>query len=142
MSEPLPFAKFRVYPDRKRHFYFTVYVFANIKEMYKFADAQRRDGPASRSWKKKRAAGYSALTMSWERWSFKLGKMTGTLNRDIGTIIFHRQRTGTGIVSHEMTHAAVRYLQTIRKPPNCDPKREELLAETVGHLTRQFYVRY
>ena len=70
--------------------------------------------------------------------------------RRVASVVFCRKHIGGGLVSHEMTHAAVSW--GTRQGWNWShlgcidgaiPKgaSEEMLAEVVGELTRQFYLR-
>lgn len=128
-----PFATFRVYPDKKRRFYFKVIVFSTPSQMEKY----ERDGV--RGFPGKKPKEFAALTLPYE---CIVGSKES--KREIGTILFHRLRTGTGIVSHEMTHAALHYfrIKNDDKADFTEEKAEELLAQTVGDLTRQFFMRY
>ncbi len=125
-----PFASFRVYPDKKRRFYFRVIVFSTIKQMHAFY----REG--IHGWPGRRHTDFAAVTLPYE---CIVGSKES--KREIGTILFHRTRVGTGVVSHEMTHAAVHFMKLKGADLN-DDKSDEPLAHTIGDLTRQFYTRY
>jgi hypothetical protein len=133
-----PFARFRVYPDpKRRYFYYIAYVFTTRTQMQAF----RKQLPAHDSVGKD----YQALTMPFHHVISGAENPYKRFGRNIGLILFHRRRTGTGVVSHEMTHAACHYLHTlgINSVSTSDqPEREELLALSVGNLTRQFINRY
>ena len=133
-----PFANFRVYPDSRRYFYFQVLVFADRRQMREFVFRQNHPGASRRGSTSKRGD-FDAITLPWERYDD-----SQKIQRDLGQVVFHRRRTGTGVVSHEMTHAAVHYfkLKNDERADFSDHKCEELLALTVGDLTRQFFTRY
>lgn len=60
-----------------------------------------------------------------------------------GVILFHRGRIGAGIVSHEMTHAALYHVAYRRKlDPLKSKHADEVLAYTQGWLTTQFWRWY
>lgn len=70
--------------------------------------------------------------------------------RRVASVVFCRKRLGGGIVSHEMTHAAVSWgvragwdWSQLNGAEGVIPKTapEEMLAEIVGELVRQFFVR-
>lgn len=141
-APPPPFANFRVYPDKQRYFYFQVLVFASRRQMREFVFRQNHPGASRRSSNSKRGD-FDAITLPWERYEVH-GNKSSKIERDIGQVVFFRQRTGTGCISHEMTHAALHYfkLKNGEGADFSDHKREELLALTIGDLTRQFYTRY
>jgi|SRR6185436_13611654 len=126
----LPFARFRVYPDKKRRCYFKVIVFSSKRQMWAFYRQGVRGFPGNGQ------LDFYAITLPY---SCIVGSKDS--KREIGTILFHRQQTGTGTVSHEMTHAAVHYLRLKKANLNAQ-KSEEPLAHVVGELTRQFFRRY
>ncbi len=130
------FARFRIFPDKTKRYYFEVVVFPSRKKMQDYY----RDGfKALRG--RGRTKDVDAVTIPYRK--AEPPKLKD--KQEIGTILLHRRQTGTGIVSHEMTHAAVHYLavsrQRLPKHEN-DMKAEERLAWTVGNLTKQFFVRY
>lgn len=137
MADAKPFATFRVYPDKQRYFYFQVLVFANRSQMREFVFLQNHPGASRRSSSKR--GDFDAITLPWERYDEGSIKIL----RDIGQVVFHRMRTGTGIISHEMTHAALHYFRLKNDSADfSEHKSEELLALTIGDMTRQFYTRY
>jgi hypothetical protein len=140
---PKPFARFRVYPFKDRYFYFMVSVFSTERQMHDYYKANLMDAG------EKMAFDWTAITVQWQH--VRLEKINAKkpetrLHRDIGEILFHRRRTGTGVVSHEMTHAALHSLSIGRLPkdknPIYDDKLNEALCWIVGSLTRQFTVTY
>lgn len=130
-----PFAQFRVYPDKKRYYYFTVLVFAAKSDM---VEAVNASGHPVRRPRTIKSGGYDAITLPWIQTTAR-GKR---VLRDLGNIVFYRQRTGTGCVSHEMTHAAAHYLRIKGHKAVKEGDTEEALALAVGNLTKQFFMRY
>ncbi len=132
----IPFARFRVYPDKKRYYYFDVYVFGNKRDMI---EAVNSTGHPTRQPMKTKRGEYNAITLPWIK-----RKSNGKRPlRDLGQIVFYRLRCGVGTVSHEMTHAATHYLRAVKGHKVIrEGKGEEMLATTVGDLTRQFCNRY
>ena len=130
-----PFAKFRVYPDKKRYHYFTVYVFGNKRDMIEAVNGTNHPMRRPRSVKK---GEYDAITLPY----FVTKPPSKEILRDLGNIVFYRARTGTGCISHEMTHAAAHYLRVKGHETIGEGEVEELMAQVVGNLTRQFVVRY
>lgn len=65
---------------------------------------------------------------------------------DTGWIVFHMGHLGAGIVSHEMTHAALRYLQLWRpqlhRRLQTSRKADEVLAWVQGWLVAQFWWKF
>jgi len=57
----------------------------------------------------------------------------------LGQIIFCAKAIGAGVVSHEMTHAAVFYLRNHRGMNISNSKNDERLAYLQGDLTRDFW---
>lgn len=135
-----PYAKFRIYPAKDRYFYFTVYVFANEWDMREFRRIQLPGRTEDRN-----ATDYAAVCVRYIDCKNARAKVPEKrYDRDIGAVLFHRRKTGTGVVSHEMTHAALHALHVTqtKKNPIYNHVLDEALACMVGHLTRQFFVRY
>ncbi len=128
-----PFVRFRVYPEKRRHHYFNVLVFPSRRRMYAFNKIRFSGFPGAKG------ENFDAITLPYR---FETGSRE--LKREIGTILFHRQRIGAGCVSHEMTHAAIHFLDFIGMTPAdlAEHKSEEKFARLVGNLTRQFYQSY
>ena len=65
---------------------------------------------------------------------------------DMGWIVFHRGHIGAGIVSHEMTHAALYYLQfwrpQLHRRLQTSRKADEVLAWVQGWLVAQFWRKF
>lgn len=65
-----------------------------------------------------------------------------TLPRHRGIVVFHRGQLGSGIVAHEMTHAADFYVRGYMKfKPNSNAG-QEALASSVGTLVNAFWRWY
>lgn len=64
----------------------------------------------------------------------------------MGWIVFHSKHLGAGIVSHEMTHAAMYYLQLWRpqlfRRLQSSKKADEALAWVQGWLVMQFWRKF
>ena len=85
---------------------------------------------------------FDAITCSW---TIQAIRPDGTEKKKphMGVILFYRQRLGVGIVSHEMTHAAIRwgYRVGLRldEAEDADGAREERVAWVQGYLVTQFW---
>ena len=88
---------------------------------------------------------YEAVTVQWSEVKNRRAKIPEKrFDRDIGKILFHRRQVGSGVVSHEMTHAALHFLWLgkIKKNPIYNHTLNEALAWSVGFMTSQFLRRY
>lgn len=56
--------------------------------------------------------------------------------------MFSADVVGAGLVSHEMTHAALAECLCNRNPDFRNPKADERLATIAGELTRKFWVKW
>lgn len=124
---------FKVKPEKGKPFYFTVRVFHSKRAMLAYYKSMPQPGKSS---------GFEAVTIPLIRYK---NARVPTPSPDIGEILFHRPKTGTGIVSHEMTHAALHYLRIKKLSLSLDAddcKSEEPLALCIGNLTRQFMMKY
>jgi hypothetical protein len=113
--------KFRVYTEGRASKYYTVFVFADKRAMRIYQNAQ------SDIWGVKRWTKFEAICTGWKikdrkRW------------RNIGCVLFHLDYIGSGVVSHEMTHAAIFW----RKKRHSD----ERFCKVQGNLVRQFWWNY
>lgn len=125
-------AKFPIFCERKRgqRPFYRAMIFRDVRVMRAFLYEQ-----AERVELGKRK-GYYDLA---------LGCCTCWGNRSfVGTVSLSITHTGAGIVSHEMTHAAMFYLANrCRKfDPVNNPKHDERLAWTQGWLTSGFWRRF
>lgn len=57
----------------------------------------------------------------------------------VGQVLLCNKAIGAGIVSHEMTHAAVFYLRNHRRMNIAAYRNDERLAYLQGNLTREFW---
>ena len=64
------------------------------------------------------------------------------LPRHRGIVVFHKERIGSGIVAHEMTHAADFYVRGYRKMDPRSLDGQEALASSVGVLVNEFWSWY
>lgn len=160
--KPKPLQTFKLYPDRRKYFYFTALIFATRQEMY---EAKAKLSPL-------RASDYDAITLGRyqmtsdnrhmaafrrrNKWSKRRSKVEREYARQLGSILFFKERLGVGVVSHEMTHAATGYVKIVGiKGGDAETRDrsfallvdsnddyEECLAWTIGELTAQFFARY
>ena len=131
-------AQFRVRTERSKHSaYFNVFVFADRAAMHIFDAAQQRKlGREPEPY-------FEAQVSSWKTVSVRPDG-TERVHRLMGTIVFHADCLGAGIVSHEMTHAALRYAERIDlkvdfQDDGHDAEREERLCWIQGWLVCQFW---
>ena len=76
-----------------------------------------------------------------EQWSDGRWRKTPWL----GEVLFYKSFMGAGIVSHEMSHAGLYWLtrnKDTSKGFNLSRRDDEKLAEAVGELSRQFWVKW
>lgn len=131
IREPIqPFARFRVYPDRARRFFFYILVFPTKARMYRFYQEGVHGFPGSKH------CDFHAITLPYR---YAVGSKEK--KREIGTVLLYRARTGATVVAHEMTHAACHYMQ-IKKGGYPTERTEEEFARVVGSMTGQFFRRY
>lgn len=134
---------FRVYPERNRKLYYQVFIFPNRRQMYLFRDEQHRSGAIGyRKGHGKGSNRFLAICQSWITENF--GPRGGmTLGRSIGEILFAVPYIGAGVVSHEMTHAAIRWGANKgidgRKVMSEFGRDEERICLAQGHMVRQFW---
>lgn len=124
-----------VYPKKGERFYFNVRIFHNKRAMRLYYDAMSVPN------KLKPLEKFEAVTCP--RIYYKdLDNMMP--ESDLGEILFYRPMTGCGIVSHEMLHAALHWMRVREENLQIasNEESEELLALTVGSLTRQFFIKY
>jgi hypothetical protein len=131
MTAPVSFL---VYPKKGERFYFTVRVFHSKSGMRAYHDAMPMPG--------KRDGSFDAVTCPFADYE----DLDALIPKPcIGEILFYRPKTGASIVSHEMTHAALHYARLMGmslKLDHDDSPSEEALATAIGHLTRQFMMKY
>lgn len=85
---------------------------------------------------------FSAICMPYEKLNFKKGKKPKRAD-DMGEILFYKGRLGTGIIAHEMGHAAMWWARLIDKNTNAEfgpeiGNKEEKMLTVLYHLARNF----
>jgi hypothetical protein len=141
--------KFRIYPEKDRFRYYTVFVFPSKRAMYTYFREQR--GILDRVDGTDRCNGecnFQALATGWTVCNYGPDK-TETINeRDIGQILCHQGRIGAGLISHEMTHAALFWAAREKLNPKrvvCgegNRAEHERFCTVQGNLVRQFWLRW
>lgn len=141
--------KFRIYPERDRFRYYTVFVFDSRRAMYTFfreqVDILNKDG--SRQCDEE--CDFAALATTWTHFHINADGSEVEDKRDIGQIIMHRNRVRIGVVSHEMTHAALFWADREGLDPHevMGDSRDhqgahERFCYAQGELVRQFWLRW
>lgn len=110
--------------------FYNVLVFRDQAEMAEFCRqvdkrAGDRAGNYSRTWGMCRC--------------FKTAAKRRPRRGQIGFVVLHRQQIGAGIVSHEMTHAALYYVGWEEFPVRISKRLDERLAWVQGYLVQQFW---
>jgi len=129
--------RFRVRCVGKGSPYFSVHIFPDKQAMRAWASRQNPDKTAryGKSEASVHAYARSRLVSGW--WQRQA---------DTGWIVFHMGHMGAGIVSHEMTHAALYYLQfhrpQLHRRLQTSPKADEVLAWVQGWLVAQFWRKF
>lgn len=125
---------------RGRRLFYRVCVFDDVDFMRDFLHEQAKQLHYRPEFKACQRRGYFARTLACVTYWVPVPKNGSNF---IGTIAFCSEHIGSGIVSHEMTHAALYYCYRARK--NFDPRKpahDELLAWTQGWLTTQFWRKF
>lgn len=123
---------FRLYIP-ETHDYYRVMIFGSIVEMREFrAEYVRECGLHFRGGDKS----FAALVSPHIRYN-----RAGKVIKECGQILFCTEYTRSGIVSHEMTHAAIAWMRRKRRDPGL-PRNEERLCAIVGRLTAKFWFKY
>ncbi len=139
---------FRVHPNDDRQHYYTVLVFDERYQMHLFHQKQigliqAQEASALSSDAVTRLGEFEALTSSWR---VEASDSTRQAHSDLnlGQILFYQKRLGAGIVSHEMTHAALFWLERIGRLADLatDADVQEQCCQVQGNLTRQFWVKW
>jgi hypothetical protein len=147
--------KFRIYPDSKHGLYFEVRIYPNLKTMRRAC--VRFGNPLNRG--TDYYANAEAMT-ACHRAGYK-SKRGGHViwDKGIGVILFHRKQVNAETISHECTHAALRWAEerhlklTLTFPPRglkefeaymknkpktgAADEAEEDFAYAVGRMTNQ-----
>lgn len=125
---PLPRETFRIYPDVPSSRYFLVHVARSKGWMRR--EIKRTCGSCS-----PKAIAHCAGTRG-----------TGRYKPMLGFVFFCKEYFGSGIVAHELAHAAFRVAQVDKRWPRLRTTKqvsrrdtEERYAETVGNLSRTFW---
>lgn len=125
---------FRVYPKKGEQYYFIVRVFHNAREMRMYH--------ATKPDELKPETRFEAVTCPEIHYK---DLETMILLPYLGEILFHRPKTGSGVVSHEMTHAAIHWARVTKLDLHLETDEgdaEEIIALAIGNLTRQFFIKY
>lgn len=132
---------FKIHPGLYRDddkTFLTVKVFPTRKAMHRY---QRRTD----YWdERNRVQGFAGMCRTWTRTSYKRGKRP-RVSHDIGDILISKTRNhyrSTEIVTHELTHAAIRYIKlrsVTRRMLASRLKWEEYLCYTVSDLIEQYF---
>lgn len=102
--------------------------------MRTFFDAQRKLRGSFGSWRRL-SLNFEAQVNAWGA-SYRNGRRTG----QVGQILLWLGGFGAGILSHEMTHAALYWVMRRRRSiRKTDKRADELLAWTQGWLVTQFW---
>jgi hypothetical protein len=136
MSKTKPIATFRVYPgSRHSRIYFNVFIWRTFKELR--AQWTKDHSPAP------------GLLMAWCDGG-RVIKSNGKWNyiNELGRVHFCIKNIGGGIVAHEMTHAAFRWIDRKRmqfqrvvstEPFTLTKSSEETHCLAVERMVRQFF---
>jgi len=127
---------FRIYPNSDRRRFYKVFVFKEKGDMVAFWEAQVRTGMMGRQ---DEIGGFEAQATCFIRKNSH-GKVLPTC----GQLLFYAGSVGSGIVAHEMSHAAFYYLERFRpkfRPRSCRDD-EESLAWATGYLVNQFWNKF
>jgi hypothetical protein len=131
---------FRVYCDdrkRKHRRYYTVYIFTTRAAM--FEHFKRTN--IGVQWRK----GYCVRKMNFHAIAQHWQVIPRRSPENIGQILFYAGYIGAGVVTHEMSHAAVYYAKHVKLDIAriYNSKRiDERFARMLGELVRQFWLKY
>jgi hypothetical protein len=135
---------FRISPERGDKRFYRVLIFPTKALMYHYFDLRhaRRRIEYRLGFEPSLAHDFAALTTGYETYRRHRGREV--LTNDVGEILFHEGFLGAGVVSHEMTHAALFWLERVGLSAQdlADPSVEERLCLVVGHLCRKFWAKY
>ena len=128
---------FRVHPGRECADYFTVRVYATQKHMETAYQVVRSAGEPEED--------FDAVTVPWERLIIAADG-TQTTHPEQGVILFYEESIAADTVSHEMTHAAISYLEETDgvdwSALKSDDAMEERLCYVQGWLTGEFWRKW
>src|SRR3990167_2399015 len=129
--------RFRVRCGGKGSPSFCVRIFADKQTMRAWASRENPDKTARYGASEASVHAYTRSRLVHGRWQRQA---------DTGWIVFHMGHMGAGIVSHEMTHAALRYLQfwrpQLHRRLQTSPRADECLAWVQGWLVAQFWRKF
>lgn len=135
---------FRVYPEKNRKFYYLAFVFRSNALMYEHFDLSN----AEMEWSKgaNRTNGkFDAITESWVSTNYSGKPGRPRRGRCVGQILFYAGSVGSGVVSHEMSHAALHFSEKQRKVDAAtlyDLNPQEKFCWIQGYLVAQFWRRF
>ncbi len=116
---------------------FCVRIFPDKRAMKAWASQENPDRTTSYAKAEASVHAYRRLRLTQGRWH---------RHADTGWIVFHMGHIGAGIVSHEMTHAALYYLQLWRpqlhRRLQTSRNADEVLAWVQGWLVAQFWRKF
>ena len=113
--------------------WYRVLIFPRVNQMHEFYDAQWKSGEVCSCKHQHRGKidrGFLGQV------NYIRPKMP---DGSLGQILLCKKAIGAGIVSHEMTHAAVFYLRNHQGMNISNPRNDERLAYLQGDLTREFW---
>ena len=132
--------RFRVKPDPTRPQYYVVRVSPTKAAMYadyhrvKVVDDEVSD-----------LCDFEAIVLPWQRLIIGADG-TETEHPEHGAILFYEQGVGSKTVSHEMTHVAINYLETVAGVDwshlKADDALEERLSTVQGYLVGEFWWKW
>ena len=98
--------RFRVYPESVHGFYFDVEVYPTQKQMQKRAERLKPHLHGGFMDTDAAVLGFSKGYVGAD------GRCVWS--KTLGTIVFHRERLGVNVISHECTHAALRWMEAMK----------------------------
>lgn len=134
---------FRVHPEKNKRLFYKVFIFPDKKTMYAFCDLQDKLGLLEYQDKRDNhtAHNFVAICASWDQ--TKVGPRGGkSRGRSIGQVLFAEPYVKNWIVSHEMTHAAIRWAEKKRIPAEglyAHGRQHEEVCRAQGDMVRQFW---
>jgi hypothetical protein len=126
---PLHVWRIRVGPKRSNK-YWAVIIYPTVKEMGRWIESM----PSEDGWAHRRRdrRPYVACCLTFK---------SGIPRNCLGIVVFNLNWIGSGIVVHEMTHAALRTLR-LGLGKRLSRADEERLANTIEHLVKEFWRRW
>lgn len=127
--------QFKIYPEEKH--YYRVLIFDTKKNMIKYW--KRYGNPNGRK------LDFEGICNSYEIRLYKKNKSTEIIKDDIGFILLYRNGFGSGVVSHEITHATTYWCKTAGFHLNTSrivKENDERYAYALGNMVTQFWIEY